>query len=180
MMGASLHNWLKNGGLIAYATESCFGLGCDPRNPLAIKKLLKLKQRDQSKGLIVIGSNLKQLQALLGNLSHAQQAKLRASWPDALTWVCPASDNCLSTLTGGRGKVAVRIPAHRGARSLCSQAKMPLVSTSANISGKKSIKTWQSAMRKFGGRVKIIQGKIGHYRKPSTVRDLATNQILRK
>lgn len=179
-MRPSLHNWLKHGGLIAYATESCFGLGCDPRNPHAINKLIKLKQRDQAKGLIVIGDSLKQLRPLLGNLTHAQQAKLRASWPAALTWVCPASDDCHPALTGGRGTIAVRIPAHRGARMLCAQAEMPLVSTSANLSGKKSIRTWQAAMRQFGGRVKIIQGEIGHYRKPSMVCDLASNQILRK
>lgn len=180
MRKTKLENHLNQGGIVAYPTESCFGLGCDPSNKQAIKKILKLKQRDQSKGLIVIGTSVKQLRPLLGHLSMQQFAKLRANWPAALTWVCPASEACHPALTGGRGTIAVRVPAHKGARILCKLTNMPLVSTSANLSGRKSIKTWQAAQRKFGGRVKIIHGKIGHYRRPSQVRDLKSNQVLRK
>lgn len=177
---ASLKQHIKRGGLVAYATESCFGLGCDPQNAHALKKLLKLKQRDKAKGLIVIGAHLKQLKPLCATLSNQQLAKLRATWPAAHTWVVPAADSCSPLLTGGRGSIAVRVPAHQGARNLCILAGMAIVSTSANLSGQKSIKTYQAALRKFSGRVWVLPGKIGHYRKPSTVQDLVSGNILRK
>ena len=177
---ARIRQHLKRGGIIAYATESCFGLGCDPHNAIALKKLLKLKQRDVSKGMIVIGDHLKQILPLCAQLSHEQHSMLRATWPAAHTWVIPAADTCNPLLTGGRASIAVRVPAHTGARSLCTQAGMALVSTSANLSGKKSIKSYHAALRKFAGRVLVLQGKIGHYRKPSTVQDLVTKKILRK
>ncbi len=173
-------NHLRGGGIVAYATESCFGLGCDPNSKIALQRLLKIKQRDASKGMIVIGHHLKQLKPLCAQLSTQQLAILRASWPAAHTWVVPANPECEHLLTGSRPNIAVRVPDHKGARALCQQAGMALVSTSANLSGQKSIKTYRAALRKFAGRVWVMQGKIGHYRKPSTVQELLTGKILRK
>jgi len=175
-----LRSFLKRGGIIAYATESCFGLGCDPHSKTALQRLLKIKQRDASKGMIVIGANLKQLRPLCAFLNNHQLSRLRTSWPAAHTWVVPANIKCERLLTGSRPNIAVRVPDHKGARALCQQACMPLVSTSANLSGQKSIKSYRAALRKFEGRVWVMQGKIGHYRKPSTVQDLLTGNILRK
>ncbi|MBM4190566.1 MAG: Sua5/YciO/YrdC/YwlC family protein, partial [Betaproteobacteria bacterium] len=61
----ALQHHLRHGGVIAYATESCFGLGCDPRNRVAVQRLLRLKGRPQAKGLILIASHLAQLQHYL-------------------------------------------------------------------------------------------------------------------
>lgn len=176
----AFHSFLKRGGIVAYATESCFGLGCAPNNSRALAKILHLKRRDQAKGMIVIGAHRLQAMSLCQPLSHAQTALLRSTWPAAHTFVVPAHPNCPPLLTGGRPKIAVRVPDHAGARQLCVLAGMPLVSTSANISGRKSIKTYRAALRKFAGRVRVISGLVGHYRKPSTVQDLETGQYLRK
>lgn len=176
----SFRSFLKRGGIVAYATESCFGLGCDPHHAVALSKLLHLKRRDQSKGMIVIGANRRQVMSLCQPFSHAQSALLRKTWPAAHTFVVPAHTHCHPLLTGGRAKIAVRVPDHQGARRLCEMAGMPLVSTSANISGRKSIKTYHAALRKFAGRVMVFPGLVGHYRKPSTVQDIETGQFLRK
>lgn len=179
-MHSTLNTWLKRGGLIAYATESCFGLGCDPRNEKAIQKLLRLKQRDAAKGLILIGSNAQQLTPFIAPLTPQQRHKMRHAWPAAHTWLVPANNACSPALTGGRGTIAVRIPALAATRQLCQLAGMALISTSANISGQKAIKTHQACVRKFAGRVRIIHGKIGHWRKPSRIQDLISDKIIRK
>ena len=175
-----LHHFLKCGGIIAYATESCFGLGCDPNNRKALTRLIKIKQRDATKGMIVIGAHIQQLAPFLSTLSAMQRNTLRATWPAAHTWVVPASASCDPLLTGGKSTIAVRIPDHRQARSLCQKAGMALVSTSANLSGQVVIKSYLAATRKFAGRVKVISGCIGHHRKPSTIQDLVTGKILRR
>ncbi len=175
-----LQHHLSQGGIIAYATESCFGLGCHPQHSAALNALLKLKQRDAAKGMIVIGANLRQLLPLCAPLSASQISQLRATWPAAHTWVVAAHAQCSPLLSGGQSTIALRVPDHKQARALCQQAGMALVSTSANLSGQKSIKSYRAALRKFAGRVWVIQGKIGHYRKPSTIQDLATGKILRK
>ena len=179
-MHSTLNTWLKRGGIIAYATESCFGLGCDPRNEKAIQKLLKLKQRDAAKGLILIGNNAQQLAPFIAPLSPQLHHKMRSVWPAAHTWLVPANKNCLPALTGGRDTIAVRVPALKCTRDLCQQAGMALISTSANISGQKAIKTHQACVRKFGCRVRVIHGKIGHSRRPSRIQHLITDQIIRK
>jgi L-threonylcarbamoyladenylate synthase len=179
-VNAKLHRFLKCGGIITYATESCFGLGCDPNHSQALKKLIKLKQRDASKGMIVIGAHLKQLLPLCYDLNPKHIAKLKATWPAPHTFIVKASQQCEHLLTGGKSTIAIRVPAHKGARDLCQMAGMAIVSTSANLSGQKSIKTHLAAYRKFGGRVWITQGKIGHYKKPSMIQDLETGKILRK
>lgn len=175
-----LRCFLKRGGIIAYATESCFGLGCDPKNKLALNRLIKLKQRDASKGMIVIGAHFKQLLPLCDDLNTMQVGQLKATWPAAHTFVVRANAQCEDALTGGKFTIAVRVPAHKGARELCQLAGMAVVSTSANLSGQKSIKTYLAAYRKFKGRVWVMQGKIGHYKKPSTIQELETGKILRK
>jgi L-threonylcarbamoyladenylate synthase len=179
-MRSDLHSWLKRGGLIAYPTESCFGLGCDPHNKSALRKLIKLKQRDSAKGLILIAYHVRQFSPFIAPLTPALKDKMRRVWPAAHTWLVPSSSQCPPELTGGRDTLAVRIPALKISRDLCQKANMALVSTSANISGRQAIKTYAACVRQFAGRVRIIHGKIGHRRNPSRIQHLLTNQIIRK
>lgn len=174
-----LRYFLKSGGIIAYPTESCFGLGCDPKNRIAVRRLLKLKGRPQYKGLILIASSLRQLTPYMAPVNKAQQQQLQAGWPGPLTWLVPATNNCPPWLTGGHDTIAVRVTAHRPAARLCRSAGMALVSTSANHSGCKPAKTARECYRLFGSRVKIIGGHIGGQRKPSTIQDLETGRVIR-
>lgn len=175
----ALRQYLLRGGLIAYPTESCYGLGCDPRNRTAIKRLLRLKRRPQAKGLILIASGLRQLQSFIAPLTPLQIEKTRITWPGPHTWLMPASENCPACLTGKHHSVAVRVTAHRGAAWLCRGLGMALVSTSANLSGGKPAKNARNCQRLFGSRVKVLPGRIGRRRKPSTIQDLISGKILR-
>lgn len=174
-----LRQHLRHGGIVAYPTESCYGLGCDPRNRMAVKRLLRLKRRPQAKGLILIAANIRQLSSYIHPLTSSQQKQVQATWPGPHTWLIPASDNCPVWLTGKHHSVAVRVTAHRGVVQLCRGVGMALVSTSANLSGGRSAKTARECLRLFGHRVKVLPGRIGRRRKPSTIQDLLSGKVLR-
>jgi len=175
----ALRAHLARGGLIAYPTESCYGLGCDPRNLRALKRLIALKGRSAAKGLLLIADHFKRLQPFMRPLAPADRDRLARSWPGPVSWVVPASSACLPLLTGRRPTIAVRVTAHPGAARLCRGLGMALVSTSANTSGKKPAKTAAECRRIFGTRVRVIAGRIGQRRRPSTLIDLATGTVLR-
>ena len=177
--GADLRAHLRRGGLVAYPTESCYGLGCDPRNPRALKRLIRLKGRGAAKGLLLIADHIKRLQAFMRPLSAGDRARMTRSWPGPVTWVVPASAACPPLLTGGRATIAVRVTAHPAAARLCRSLGMALVSTSANKHGKKPAKTATECRRIFGTQVRVIAGRIGQRRRPSTLIDLATGTVLR-
>ena len=107
---ADLRAHLRRGGLIAYPTESCYGLGCDPRNLRALKRLIRLKGRSTSKGLVLIADCFKRLKSFIRPLSAVEQARVSRSWPGPVTWVVPASAACPPLLTGGRATIACASP----------------------------------------------------------------------
>ncbi len=176
---ADLRAWLRRGGIIAYPTESCYGLGCDPRNPRALQRLIRLKGRSTARGMLLIADRFKRLKPFVRPLHAADLARMQHNWPGPVTWVVPASNACPPLLTGGRPTIAVRVTAHPVAAQLCRSLGMALVSTSANKSGKKPAKTAAECRRIFGARVRVIAGRIGRRRRPSTLIDLATGNLLR-
>lgn len=176
---AELRAYLTRGGLIAYPTESCYGLGCDPRNKRALKRLIALKGRDAGKGLLLIADHFRRLRRFVAALPPADLARMKRSWPGPVTWVVPASTACPPLLTGGRSTIAVRVTAHPVAARLCRMLGMALVSTSANKSGQKPARTAAQCRRAFGARVPVIEGRIGARKRPSTLIDLASGTVLR-
>ncbi|MEQ1662540.1 MAG: Sua5/YciO/YrdC/YwlC family protein [Thiobacillus sp.] len=170
---------LRRGGLIAYPTESCYGLGCDPRNAHALRQLIRLKGRDSRKGMLLIADRLARLRPFIRPLSPADHARVQQRWPGPTTWVLPAAARCSPLLTGGRDTLAVRVTAHPDAARLCRTLGMALVSTSANKTGHPPAKTAAQCRRIFGARVRTLEGRIGQRRRPSTLIDLATGKILR-
>jgi L-threonylcarbamoyladenylate synthase len=178
-MAEGLRRYLHGGGLIAYATESCFGLGCDPRNARAVQRLLRIKGRPQRKGLILIAADLAQLRPYLAPLPAATRALLDDYWPGPITLLLPAHPRCPHWLTGAHAKIAVRITAHPDARRACQAAGMALVSTSANRSGQVSLRTAARCRAVFGDAVRTLPGRVGPRKRPSTLIDLATQRVLR-
>ena len=99
---------LRRGGLIAYPTESCYGLGCDPDNRRAVLRILKLKQRPQNKGLILIASDYHQVARYLQPLTPEQQQRLKDAGAQAITYLMPAKPSCPRWLRGAHDPLAVR------------------------------------------------------------------------
>ncbi|HNQ04865.1 MAG TPA: L-threonylcarbamoyladenylate synthase [Thiobacillaceae bacterium] len=175
----SLHAHLRGGGLIAYATESCFGLGCDPRNARAVRRLLRLKHRPQTKGLILIGGAVGQFRHFLAPLPAELSSRLAQWWPGPHTLLLPAARRCPPWLRGHHTKLAVRVTAHPQAARLCHALGMALVSTSANRSGQQPLKTWRACQRAFGAQVWVLHGRIGRRKRPSTILDPLTGGVIR-
>jgi L-threonylcarbamoyladenylate synthase len=171
---------LRNGGVIAYATESCYGLGCDPRNYRAVQRILRLKGRPQKKGLILIASHLGQLRPYLASLSAGDESTLQDYWPGPFTFVLPSAPRTPRWLSGRHDSIAVRVTAHPDAAALCDALDMALVSTSANRSGHKPLKTQSACKRAFGDRVLALPGRVGKRKRPSTIMDLRSGKVLRK
>lgn len=171
---------LKRGGLIAYPTESCYGLGCDPDNRKAVQRILKLKQRPQRKGLILIASHFHQVARYLQPLTRAEQARLHNDAGRAVTWLLPTHPSAPRWLRGAHDTLAVRLTAHPFARQLCRSLDSALVSTSANRSGQRPAKTYAECKRLFGNKVWVLRGRVGKRRQPSTIRAWVDGRIVRK
>lgn len=171
---------LKRGGLIAYPTESCYGLGCDPDNRKAVQRILKLKRRPQRKGLILIASHFRQVASYLQPLTPAEQARLQNDGATAVTYLMPVKSSCPRWLRGTHDTLAVRITAFQQVRDLCRSAGSALVSTSANRSGMRSAKTYAECQRMFGNKVWVLRGRVGKRKRPSTIKLWGDDKILRK
>lgn len=186
--------WLKQGRLLAYPTESVWGMGCDAMNEQAVAKVLAIKQRDVNKGLIVLTDAIYRLAPLLASLTDKQRQTIKQSWQppncmhhQAITWLLPLNDavSIPHWITGQHHCVAVRVIAHPLIQQVCRQmvsADNPLgliVSTSCNPSGLFPANTLAEAFGYFGSHIGYLQGNTLGYQKPSQIQDAATGKILR-
>ena len=167
---------LKQGGIVAYATEYCFGLGCDPFNRNAVLRLLRLKRRPVKKGLIVLAADTGQLASYVESIP----APVLASWPGPHTWLLIPRSGAPGWVTGRHAKIAVRVTAHAQAAALCRAAGMAIMSTSANRAGESPARTDREVRRRFGKLVDyVLPGNIGDALRPTPIRDALTNTLVR-
>lgn len=171
-----------DGGVIAYPTESCFGLGCNPCNEAAIERLLLIKQRSAKQGLILVAADRQQLNDYVqwDQLNASQLAKIRSTWPGPVSWLIPASDTCSPLLRGTHTTLAVRIPAFKLIHDLCRSVQMPLVSTSANRHGKPALIIAAELKAVMGRQIDyIIDHPVEGLAQASQIIDAMTQKILR-
>lgn len=172
---------LRHGGVIAYPTETVWGLGCDPRNTQAVTTLLALKHRAWQKGLILIAADYAQLAPYIQPVAAARMRRIHASWPGPNTWIFPAAAWVPRLVRGQHRTIAVRVTSHPLAAALCRTFGGPIVSTSANRSGVAPTRSTTVARRYFTNQVDyFLAGDAGPYRQPSTIRDAATGLVVRR
>ena len=170
---------LRSGGVVAHATEGVWGLACDPFDAGAVARVLDLKGRSVSKGLIVIAADPDDFADELSMLNEVDEARVRKSWPGANTWLVP-NEHFPYWISGGRETVAVRVPAHRQARMLCEAFGGPLVSTSANPSRRPAARSELGVRRYFSGEIDfVLHGSTGGGGLPSTIRDAVSGTRFR-
>ncbi|MBF8274042.1 MAG: translation factor SUA5 [Magnetococcales bacterium] len=126
---------LDAGRIIAYPTETVFGLGADPFHPLAMEQILALKGRDAAKGFILLIQNRTDLETVALPPPPQALSLMQHFWPGPLTLVLPAQPGLPNVVTGGRSTVAVRHSSSRHVAALLHRWGKPLISTSANLSG---------------------------------------------
>jgi len=170
---------IEDGGIIAYPTETVYGLGCDPFNAAAVLHLLDLKQRNICQGLVLIASDFAQLEPLLLPLTPRVKKRVTKTAAKPVTWVLPCLPEMPAWLRGKHASLAVRVTSHPMAAALCKQWGGPLVSTSANLHGKQPATSPLAVRKTFNGQLDyILHGDRGSGR-PSEIRDGISGTILR-
>jgi L-threonylcarbamoyladenylate synthase len=144
------------GGLVAFPTESFYGLGADALDPRAIARVFGVKGRPETKPLLVLVDSVDMALALAARVSDGARALMARHWPGALTLVLEAAARVPAALTGSTGTVGLRMPGHPVAHALVRAAARPVTAPSANPSGAPPPLTAEAVRRYFDGRVELI------------------------
>ncbi|MBH0201915.1 MAG: threonylcarbamoyl-AMP synthase [Nitrospira sp.] len=147
---------ITSGGLVAFPTETVYGLGCDAMNADAAAKVFEAKQRPQFDPLIVHIADLKQLEMVIGSLPSLAQRLMDVFWPGPLTLVLPKQPAIPDLITAGLSTVAVRMPNHPVAQTLLREAGTPIAAPSANPFGYVSPTTAQHVADGLGSTANLI------------------------
>lgn len=139
---------LRDGGVIVYPTDTVWGIGCDATNEEAVRKIYRLKQREDSKSMLVLMDSAAKLPYYIGdipeaaemlleaqNTEHSAQIDLPEEELKPMTIIYPHARNMAKNLLAEDGSIGIRITNEAFSKALCAQLRHPLVSTSANISG---------------------------------------------
>lgn len=147
---------LQNGELVAFATETVYGLGADAMNESAVKKIFEAKGRPSDNPLIVHIYDQSQLDALVQDVSADAKRLMDAFWPGPLTIILPKKNNVPDATTGGLSTVAVRMPDHPAAQAILRASNVPVAAPSANLSGKPSPTTARDVFEDMNGRIPML------------------------
>lgn len=128
---------MKNGGIILYPTDTIWGLGCDATNEEAVKKIFEIKKREDSKSMLVLTDSAGKVERLVGDVPNIVWDLVEVS-DKPLTIIYPGGKNMAKNLIAQDGSVGIRITNETFSKELCAQFRLPIVSTSANISGEPS------------------------------------------
>ena len=171
---------IAGGGVIAYPTDTVYGLGCDPLNAAAMLHLLALKQRGIEHGVILIASRWRQLRPFLQPLNRETGKRVKKHRRRPVTWLLPAHPDVPTWLCGRHDTLAVRVTGHPVVAALCNAWDGPLVSTSANRHGRPPAASPLEVRRAFGDSLDyVLSGPAGTSR-PSEIRNGLTGKVLRK
>ncbi|MGH7368998.1 MAG: L-threonylcarbamoyladenylate synthase [Candidatus Rokuibacteriota bacterium] len=147
---------VEAGGLVAFPTESFYGLGADALDADAIARVFEVKGRPGGKPLLVLVDSVEMVTGLAADLPDGARALMARHWPGALTLVLEASARVPAGLTGGTGTVGVRMSGHAVARALVAAAARPITAPSANPSAAPPPVTAAATRAYFDGRVELI------------------------
>jgi L-threonylcarbamoyladenylate synthase len=147
---------LANGGIIAYPTETFYGLGADATNEKAIQKIFAVKGRDFKNPISLIIGQPEDIYPLVKDIPESAKKLMAAFWPGALTIVFLAANNVSQLLTAGSGKIGLRLSSHPGALGLVQKLKRPLTATSANLSGSPECSQASEVAEQIGDKIDAI------------------------
>jgi len=147
---------LKSGGMVAFPTESFYGLGTDALNAEAVGRVVRIKGRPGSKPLLVLVDGIERVEALCVEISEGARALMERHWPGPLTLVLRAAPGLPASVTAGTGTLGVRVPGHPVALGLVRAAALPVTAPSANPSGADPPTTAGGVRGYFEGQVDLI------------------------
>lgn len=147
---------LKQGGVIAYPTDTIYGLGCSAYLPEAVERVYRIKQRPRNMALPILLASVTRIAEVAVDISPVAWRLAERFLPGALTLVLKKADSVPDIVTAGGKTVAVRVPAHPVTIALIEGLGTPLVGTSANISGQPNPLTAADVRRQLGNKVDLI------------------------
>lgn len=159
-----LNKTLENGGVIAFVTDTVWGLGCLPDSKKGADKIYEIKGRDRSKPLILMSNDIKNLEPYINRVTPTVKNLCEKYFPGALTIVTEKSDMTPEYITAGKNTIGIRIPDNDFFKSLCSSVKgHVLATTSANLSNMPASKTYEEVVSSLGNAVDIIYKDNGYH-----------------
>ncbi len=169
---------VNSGGIIAYPTDTIYGLGCDPYNKGAVERINAIKQRPLNKQFILLAANIDQIKPFV-QIKKEQEAVIAKS-TQPTSWIIEASPSAPPWLIGSSKTLSIRISKHDEVQRLCNALGYPIISTSANLSGKKSAKNALELHQYFHHYVeKILIANKKQDNKASKIIRLCDNHIIR-
>jgi L-threonylcarbamoyladenylate synthase len=162
--------WLRAGKLVAYPTDTFYGLAADPDSETAIRGLFQLKGREASAAIPLVATSIAQVELWCG-LSQMSRRLAEEFWPGPLSLICDAPARVVAAVHAGRRTVAIRVPNHPVARALAAVFGAPVTATSANRSGEAAVDCAGDLPWEHDDRVLVIDGGDTTGGAPSTIVD---------
>jgi len=167
---------LSSGEVIAFPTDTFYGLGADPFNPDAISKIFRIKQRPPDKPLLILIHSSDLLEQVAQEVTGNALKLMEHFWPGPLTLILKAAPSLPDALTAGTGTIGIRLPDHPFTSKFLEILERPLTAPSANISGAGELRTAHEVEEELGDKVDlIVDGGPAPGGKPSTVLDTTKN-----
>ena len=166
---------ILDGNLIALPTETFYALSADLYNLRAVERIFQIKGRPDWKPLLVLIDSIDQAEAISKDIPPVFYEIAARYWPGPLTLILPAAKRISLKVTGGTGTVGVRIPNQPFTRSVIGKVRLPIIGTSANLSGHPSCSAAEDVLRHLGGKIElVVDSGDSPGTTPSTVLDLTS------
>ena len=147
---------VSRGGVIAYPTETIYGLGADATNEQAIRRIFEIKGRDFANPISVIIGNPQDIYPLVREVTDTAQKLMDIFWPGPLTIVFKSADGVLPSITANTSKIGIRLTSHEVARQIAAKTGKPLTATSANLSGAPECANASEVAAQLGDKIDAI------------------------
>jgi L-threonylcarbamoyladenylate synthase len=147
---------IRAGGIVAYPTDTFYGLGVDPRDARAVRRLFEAKGRSEDQPVLLLIPDASAVSDWAAEISASAHRLMQRFWPGPLTLVFAARSDVLPQLTGGSGRIGLRVPGDERTRSLLRFLECSLTGTSANRSGGRNPRTAADVDREIGDRIDLI------------------------
>jgi L-threonylcarbamoyladenylate synthase len=169
---------IRAGGVVVYPTDTLYGLGADPKNPGAVRKLFTIKGRQADQPILLLIKDPGEVRDWASEISPAAEGLMKKFWPGPLTLVFKARPEVMAELTGGTGTIGLRVPGNALTRQLLAALGAALTGTSANISSRQPPRTAQEAAGELGGMVDLVlDGGRTEGSNSSTVVDVSADAV---
>lgn len=174
---------INSGGMVAFPTESFYGLAVSVKDEKAIQRLFDVKKRRSDQPILMLVPSVESLNQIVVHIPKIARLLMSRFWPGGLTLIFEAKPDLPQGLTAGTGKIGVRLSSHPIARALAEAVGMPITGTSANISGEAACSSAKEVHHSLGEKVDLIlDGGKTAGGKGSTILDVTVDppQILRE